>query len=174
MVNFQTVKVDGLVIRSAWDPYHAGPVELHITLDHRATSDGRGITERKLRHLSLVSIAPESPEPTEGLRVVGDWLDEHKPRLRARVADPELFFAHVALFFVLAIRDGMKGVYRVLANYAGIRPSMARTWVEKARRLGMLASNGIKLATVGRAFGILTDKARQVLASQSFIEGVAA
>lgn len=166
MVVFQTVNADGLVIRTAWDDFHAGPVELLITIDHADHPDGKGITERLIRRLSLQSMAPESMKTDGSLRVVGDWLEKRKPGLRTRPEDPQEFFAHVALFFVLTIQGGEKGVTRVLANYSGVNPSMAREWIAKARRLGMLTTPRAGCYT-GRAVGHLTDKARTILASKS-------
>jgi hypothetical protein len=85
-VTFNTVRVDGLVIRTAWDDYHAGPVELLITLDHTPRIVGRGITERSIHRLSLRAMAPQQEsmktlmEMVGSLKVVGEWLDKNQPR----------------------------------------------------------------------------------------------
>ena len=165
-MTLRTIRVDGLVIRTAWDDDFVGPVEVLITIDHRAIRPaGKGISDRALRALSLQSMAPESGPTLGDLRYVKDWLAANKPALRKRPQDPEEFYAHVALFFVLALRDGERSVVRVLANYAAVRPYRAREWIETARRLGMLT--GTPAGTqAGRACGNLTDKARATLASR--------
>lgn len=166
MVTYATTHVGGLIVRTAWDEYHAGPVELLIVLDTSVPNKGKGITERSVRGLPLRSMAPARPKTQGSLKVVGAWLDTHKPALRMRVEDPSVFFAHVALFFVLAVENGERGVIRLLANYAGVRPTRARKWILIARKLGFLGDDGLDLETAGRAHGVLTDKARQVLASE--------
>lgn len=174
MVTFQTVTVDGLVIRTAWDERHAGPVELHITIDHSARQAGRGIPQWFIHNLSLQSLTPASMKTPGSILTVGSWLEKNKPTPRKRVEDPTTFFAHVALFFVLVIESGEKGVSRLLANYAKVRPTMARQWIEKARQLGMLTENATR-HHLGRAFGMLTDKARAILASGHLVtEGAVA
>jgi hypothetical protein len=109
---------------------------------------------------------PDTLKILGSLRVVGDWLAGNKPGFRQRPEDASTFYAHVALFYALAVQEGEKGVTQVLANYAGVRPRMATTWVETARRLGMLTS-GPAIRLAGRACGELTDKARAYLVSQS-------
>lgn len=172
MATYSTVSVDGLIIETWWDPYFAGPVKLLITLDQAARPDGKGIPERFIRRLSLQSMSPKVMKTPGSILVVGDWLQKHKPTLRRRVEDPTEFFAYVALFFVLVTESGEKGASRLLANYAAVRPTMARQWIDTARTLGMLTSP-IPGYTTGRAQGVLTDKARSILASLLVIEDAA-
>jgi hypothetical protein len=169
-----TVRVSGLVITSTWEPEYSGPVELLIRLDPGLRIVGKGISDRSIHRLSIQSMAPESMRILGNLRSVGDWLSANKPDRRSRPQDPSLFYSHVALFFVLGVQEGAKGVTQVLANYASVRPSKARMWVETARKLGLLSANNAG-CQVGRARGVLTDKARTALAGQSVkVEGEAA
>lgn len=171
VTTFSTVNVDGLVIRTAWDPCFVGPTELLITIDPHGYIKGKGITEYSIRRLSLHTMNPLTSVETGSLRVVGDWLRQHKPIFRKRAEDPQSFFAHVALFVVLCIQEGEMGARRILANYASVTPSMAKSWIDTSRRMGMLAdsSSGRDL---GRVYGTLTDKARAILAaSQSSFPG---
>lgn len=160
MVIFNTVEVDGLIVRTAWDEYHIGPVELLITVDNAPA--GKGIPDRFIHRLSLQSMTPDTIRTVGSLRVVGDWLEKNKPQFRKRPTDSPLFYASVALFFTLVVQEGGKGVCNTLANYTGVRPSMARLWIDQARKRGMLTDNKAK-NTAGRACGILTDKAREIL-----------
>lgn len=163
-MTYNTIRQDGMVIRTAWDEYHAGPVELLITIDHSAPSNGVGITERSIREIPpLHQMAPDIKGVTS-LRVVGAWIEQNKPLPRQRPENPPLFYARVALFVAMASREGERGSCRILANCAGVRPHKAKEWIATSRRLGMLTP---KSSNAGRAYGYLTDKARETLASQS-------
>ena len=168
-----TVHADGLVIETAWDEYYAEPVELRITIDPKIPRPaGKGIPQRVIHHLSLQSMMPDTMRTVGSLRVVGDWLEKNKPGFRCRPAEPSVFYAHVALFHVLAVEAGEQGINQVLANYAAVRPSKAREWIETSRRLGMLTENDSR-SRAGRACGILTDKARAILATESVSQSAA-
>lgn len=172
MVTYNTIRQDGLVIRTAWDEYHAGPVEFLVTIDHSAPSDGTGITERGIRRLpTLHSMAPDEIRDVTSLRTIGCWIEANKPMPRKRPDDPALFYARVALFVSLALREGERGACRILANYAAVKTHKAKEWISTARKLGMLTPKG---SNTGRGYGFLTDKARTVLASQSQLKGEAA
>lgn len=160
MVTFNTVRVSGLVVTTGWDSRNLDPVELLITVDH---STGRGITREQIRHLEFKSMNPNTLKILGSLRVVGEWLASNKPGFRQRPEDSNVFYAHVALFYALAVQEGERGITQVLANYAGVRPRMATTWVEVARKRGMLTS-GPTIRLAGRACGDLTEKARAYLA----------
>lgn len=166
MVTFNTVAVGGLIVRTGWDTSFLDPVELLITIDYAKYPLGRGITERAIRHLDFRSMNPDTLKILGSLRVVGEWLAANKPGFRQRPEDANIFYAHVALFYALAVQEGERRVVQVLANYAAVKVRMATAWVETSRRLGMLTSSpAIRLA--GRACGELTDRARAFLASQS-------
>jgi hypothetical protein len=166
MVTFNTVAVGGLIVRTGWDTSFLDPVELLITIDYAKYPLGKGITERAIRHLDFRSMNPDTLKILGSLRVVGEWLAAHKPAFRQRPEDASLFFAHVALFYALAVQEGERRVVQVLANYAAVRVRMATAWVETARRLGML-TNGPAVRQAGKACGELTDKARAFLANRS-------
>lgn len=166
MVTFNTVSVGGLIIRTGWDTEFLDPIELLITIDHTKYPLGRGITREQVRHLDFKSMNPHTLKILGSLRVVGEWLAVHKPGFRQRPEDANTFYAHVALFYALAVQEGERRVVQVLANYAAVKVRMATAWVETSRRLGML-TGGPALNLAGRACGQLTDKARAFLAVQS-------
>lgn len=165
MVTTNIIRADGLVIETAWDELYAGPVKLFISIDPGLHIVGKGITQRALERLSLQSMCPDEMKAIGSLKVVGDWLDKNKPIFRRRPENPDEWYAHVALFFVLAVQAGHSGVSQILANYAGVRPRMSREWIERSRKVGMLTENTTRHHG-GRAYGSLTDKARETLAGR--------
>lgn len=160
MVERATTIRDGLVIETVWDENHVGPIELHVTLE--TLKGDTGITDRAVRALSL-----QPPRTPGDPNAVGEWIERNRNRhCGIRPQNPNLFYSHVALLYILAIQEGARSPLGFMATYANIRARMAHEWVMTARKRGLLTQS---IPDAGKAHGRLTTKAKDILRSQSTI-----
>lgn len=155
------ITVGDLEVTSVWPADQACPSEIHIKTDNP-----RGVTFKGLRSLTLGAMAP-APEPvpeglTGDLDAVGDWLRDHAKRRGTNQRLSPEFMAHVALFYTIAVAEGMSDPSAAMADYSGSDASTMSNWITRARAEGYLTGMSGS-GRSARATGSITTKALEFL-----------